>query len=65
MTTETDLTPLTVRAMTEWAELLTRSARDALERVDTTLSLAAAEVAMVRERIARRHNDHTGRDTDA
>lgn len=40
--------------MNEWAEVLAKSAHDALERIDSTLTLAEAKVAMVREMVARR-----------
>jgi hypothetical protein len=55
MNTDTDTTTRKVTAMFEWANVLTQSAHDALERMDTRLTLAEAKVAMVREMIAQRH----------
>jgi hypothetical protein len=57
MNTETDVTDRKVNAMAQWADVLTRSAHEALERMDTTLTLAEAKVAMVRELIAQRHSE--------
>jgi len=57
MTTDTDVTDRKVTAIAQWADVLTRSAHDALERMDTTLTLAEAKVAMIRELVAQRQNE--------
>jgi hypothetical protein len=62
MNTDTDVTDRKVNAMAEWANVLTRSAHEALERMDTTLTLAEAKVAMVRELVAQRHAVTQGTD---
>ena len=43
--------------ISEWAGTLTGDAQKALDRMDTTLTLAEAKVALVRRRIARRRGD--------
>lgn len=53
-TFERDITERKRNAMGEWAEVLTRSAHDVLERMDTTLTLAEAKIALIRELAARR-----------
>jgi hypothetical protein len=62
MTTEMEpeITKRKIRAMAQWAVVLTRSAQDAVERMDTTLTLAEAKVALVRELIALRHAELPG-----
>jgi hypothetical protein len=60
----TDVTDRKVNAMAEWADVLMRGAHDALKRMDTTLTLAEAKVAMVRELIAKRHSESGLLDTD-
>jgi hypothetical protein len=55
--TRTDLSARKVTAMAEWAAVLTRSAHDALARMDTRITLAAAKIATVREVIARRDRE--------
>lgn len=46
-----------VAVMADWAETITRSAREALDRMDTTLSLAEAKVALVARIRARRKTE--------
>ncbi len=53
--TETDSSDRRVVAMSEWADLLVRGAHDALERMDHTLTLTEAKIAIVRELISQRH----------
>jgi hypothetical protein len=43
-----------VAVMADWAETLTRSAREALDRMDTTLSLSEAKLALIARIRARR-----------
>lgn len=43
----------------EWVDVLTHSARDAINRMDTTLTLAEAKVALLRQLLARRREWET------
>ncbi|OWK42104.1 hypothetical protein [Fimbriiglobus ruber] len=56
--TETDLSQRKMMAMSEWAAVLVRDSHDVLERMDTRLTLAEAKIALVREVIAHRHENH-------
>jgi hypothetical protein len=50
----TDPTSRPVSVMAEWADTLVRDAQKHLGRMDTTLTLAEAKVALVRRIIERR-----------